>query len=220
MSLVTGLHLNINLWPIILSVTNQPIPYPLSGPSTKSMSLQCSDEDVMWEECQVLCMSPGRWHQLLFLYPPTLQLCQMVTKFVRYYLPLVKPWWLSSAILSLFMYLNTVSRRTCSMILPSTEARPIGLELPRSSFFPRLKKKQRLFSPFSSYWELHQAATTSEIRWTVAQPLLKTTLNMHIWFPCFKKQNGSKCNFSATLQASQATTILYGYPQQVIEHCL
>ena len=39
------------------------IPYPVSGPSIKSIFLQFGDQDVMQEQCQKLCKSPGRWCQ-------------------------------------------------------------------------------------------------------------------------------------------------------------
>ena len=47
MPLVTGLHLDIKPLTTTLSATIQPIPYPWSGPSIESMSLQFSDEDIM-----------------------------------------------------------------------------------------------------------------------------------------------------------------------------
>ena len=44
---VTGLHLDIKpLMATLLSATIQPIPYPLSGPSIQSMSLQLREKDV------------------------------------------------------------------------------------------------------------------------------------------------------------------------------
>ncbi|PKU41812.1 hypothetical protein llap_7885 [Limosa lapponica baueri] len=42
-----------------LSAAIQPVPYPLSDTSIKSISLQFRDQDVV-RDCQMLCTSPGR----------------------------------------------------------------------------------------------------------------------------------------------------------------
>lgn len=53
MPLVTALHLDLE--PLITTAI-QPISYPLSGPSVKSICLQFSDKDVLWASDKILTL--------------------------------------------------------------------------------------------------------------------------------------------------------------------
>ncbi|KAK4822239.1 hypothetical protein QYF61_011880 [Mycteria americana] len=64
---VTGFHLDIELLTTTLSATIQPIPYPQSGPSVKSMSLQFRDKDVVRDS--VKCFAQVKGSELA-VHPP------------------------------------------------------------------------------------------------------------------------------------------------------
>ncbi|KAJ7406662.1 hypothetical protein BTVI_64973 [Pitangus sulphuratus] len=109
-----------------LAATTQPILYPPSGPSIKSMSVQFSDKGVMRDS--IKCLAQVQVASVaLALSTNSITQTQKPTKFVRCDLPLVKSCWLSQ-IFSLFpMCLRILSRRTCCKILLSTEVRLTGL---------------------------------------------------------------------------------------------
>jgi len=110
-------------------VTIQPTFYPSHSPAFKSISLQLSNKDVVWdhlkglEQVQVATSAA-------FLYPPMLSLhCrrhQTSQTLTGQELPLVKCW-LSQITSSSYMCLSISSKRICSTIFPGTDMKLTGL---------------------------------------------------------------------------------------------
>lgn len=67
--LIIGLHLDIKL--LTTALWMWPSSQFLFQVHASSPCLQFRDKDILWDSV-MLCTSPGRWHQLLFSYPPLL----------------------------------------------------------------------------------------------------------------------------------------------------
>ncbi|PKU36589.1 hypothetical protein llap_13111 [Limosa lapponica baueri] len=115
-----------------LSATIHPIPYPPSGPSVKSMSLQFRDKDIMWD--RVKCFAQVQVddtscssliHQRCNLTVEDHQIYQAQFAFSEAMLTVTSH-------LLVFQCVLTVSRRICSMISLATEVRLIRTVNPSS----------------------------------------------------------------------------------------